>query len=164
VVKGFDGDVDEGTSKSSKLYALKSLETADPGELALSRPPSRATNLKDARSSQSVESHSVERFPLFVRGYGARSLLNNLEDLILEEVVLRSESCEDLSGTHRIAHHGNFLLLFLIDKVDGGLQVILAHVGPAEVPEFGRIRRVVLVRTAVLGSAGVEHPLIVASV
>ena len=82
---------------------MYSLETDDLAKLALSLVPSRATNFKDTRKFQSVETYNDEWRPLTISGYGARCLLNNLEDFVIEKVVVRSEGREYLSGTHRVA-------------------------------------------------------------
>lgn len=76
-------------------------------------------------------------------------------DLILEKVVLGSQSRKDLSGAHGVAHHGYFLLLALVNEINGSLDIVFSHLRPAKVPELSCVGSVLVVLAGILGTTRV---------
>ena len=107
----------------------------------------------------------LENAGLSVRDLGDGAQSNEDGHFVSEVALVLRESSEHLSGTLGVANIGDFLPLSLVlDHVDHGGQVVLAHLVPTEVPVLLLILVVIPrgVAETVSVATGVSEPDIVA--
>ena len=125
----------------------------------------------DAKDEGCVSKLSVEKCSPFENGsFSVRDLRDGSEgheqgNLVLEVVLVGSESSEHLGGSLGVTNVSNLLSGGLaLDMVDHGREIVGAHVVPGEVPVLGFVLVVVKggVTETVCVATGVAEPDIVA--